>query len=82
MYVMHVPHAWELPLSYTLPPVADFWETDKPTVSERKKPIRDSIKSSTYYLLSSHSCQRNIIQFHLGCCRLTENFKVVILWRN
>lgn len=29
--------------------LADFWKTDKSSVSERKKPLRDSIQSSTHY---------------------------------
>lgn len=61
--------------------LADFWKTDKPYVSERKKPLRDSIQSSTHYFCFL-SCLGNIIQFSLGHSPLTENVKAVILWRN
>lgn len=81
-YVIHAAYVCELSLSLTQTRLADFWKTDKPTVSERKKPIRDSIKSSTNYPLFSFSFLGNIIQFCLGYSPLTGNFKVMILWRN
>lgn len=40
---MHAVYVCELPLSLIDTLLTDFWKTVKPTVSERKKPIRDSV---------------------------------------